>query len=111
MAPLVKLVGSGISLASEALAARQQIKQRSRPPGPSAPATDCGNRAPPAFDSLDPSSTDYGLIEVANEHDARQLIDQGKAVAAGASSEVNQDDSEGQNAGVEVEICRSEPSG
>lgn len=95
MGPLVKLVSSGIGLASEALSARKESKQRSRSPGPSAPASDDPNRAPPAYDSLDPNPANDGLVEVANEHEARQLIDQGKAVPAGAPREVNQDDSEG----------------
>lgn len=101
MGPLVKLVGSGIGLASEALAARKENKQRARSPGPSAPSEssavggDHGNRPPPTYDSLDPSSTNYGLVEVANQHEARQLIDQGKAVPADTSHETDEDDSEG----------------
>ena len=95
MGPLVKLVGSGIGLASEALAARKENKQRSRSPAPSAPPNDGGNRAPPAYESLDPSSTDYGLVEVGSEHEARQLIDQGQAVPVGAPHDVAQDDLEG----------------
>lgn len=101
MGPLVKLIGSGIGLASEALAARKENKQRSRSPAPSGPsessgpASDSGNRAPPAYDTLDPSSANYGVVEVANEHEARQLIDQGKAVPADTSHETNDDDPEG----------------
>ena len=92
MAPLVRLVGTGIGLASEALAAHKEKKQRSRSPGPSAPASDSSTRAPPEYDSLDPASQNHGLVEVANEHDARQLIDQGKAVPADSPHEVNDDD-------------------
>lgn len=101
MGPLVRLIGSGIGLASEALAARKENKQRSRSPAPSgqsessAPASDSGNRAPPAYDSLDPGSTNYGLVEVANDHEAKQLIDQGKAVPADTFHETNDDDPEG----------------
>lgn len=101
MGPLVKLVGSGIGLASEALAARKegkQSKQRSRSPAPpesSAPASDSVDTAPPAYDSLDPNSPNYGLVEVANEHEARQLIDRGKAVPAGISHEIDEHDLEG----------------
>lgn len=101
MGPLVKLIGSGIGLASEALSARKENKQRSRSPVPSGPsdssglASDSGNRAPPAYDSLDPSSANYGLVEVANDHEARQFIDQGKAVPADTSHEINDDDPEG----------------
>lgn len=101
MGPLVKLVGSGIGLASEALAARKEKKQRAYSPGPSAPTessalgSNHSNRPPPEYDSLDPSSTNYGLVEVANEHEARQLINQGKAVPADTSRETNEDDPEG----------------
>lgn len=98
MGPLVKLVGSGIGLASEAIAAHKenkQNKQKAQSPGPSAPASDSGSRAPPAYDTLDPSSANYGLVEVGSEHEARQLIDQGKAVPADAPHEVDQDDDEG----------------
>ena len=91
MAPLVRLVGTGIGLASEALAAHKEKKQRSRSPGPSAPATDSSTGAPPEYDSLNPASQNHGLVEVANEHDARQLIEQGKAVPAGSPHEVNED--------------------
>lgn len=96
MGPLVRLVGSGIGLASEALAARKENKQRqrSRSREPSARASDSGNRAPPTHDSLDPSSANYGVVEVANEQEARRLVDQGKAVPAGAPCEVNEDDAE-----------------
>lgn len=101
MGPLVKLIGSGIGLASEALSARKENKQRARSPGPSDPselsgtASDSGNRAPPAYDSLNPTSANYGLVEVANEHEARQLINQGKAVPADTSHDFNDDDLEG----------------
>ena len=95
MGPIVRLIGSGIGLASEALSARKENRQRSRSPGPSAPANDSGNGAPPAYDSLDPSSTNHGLVEVANEHEARQLIDQGRAVPADTSNQINKDDPEG----------------
>ena len=84
MGPIVRLVGSGIGLASEALAARKENKQRSRSPAPPAQASDGANREPPPYDSLDPSSSNHGILEVANEHEARQLIDQGKAVPADA---------------------------
>lgn len=103
MGPLVKLVGSGIGLASEALAARKESKenkQRARSPRPPAPSessasSDPSNRPPPEYSSLDPGSANYGLVEVANEHEARQLINQGKAVPADTSHETDEDDSEG----------------
>ena len=100
MGPLVKLVGSGIGLASEALAARKERKeseQRSRSPaapGSSALVGHSGDTAPPAYDSLDPTSSSHGLVEVADEHEARQLIDRGKAVPAGTSHGVDEHDPE-----------------
>ncbi len=94
MGPIVKLIGSGIGLASEALSAHKENKQRSRSLGPSAPANDSGNRAPPAYDTLDPNSTNHGLVEVANEHEARHLIDQGKALPVDTSHENNDNDPE-----------------
>ena len=90
MGPLVRLVGSGIGLASEAIAARKANKAEKEKaqaqassntsglaPGPSSrgPSPD-----PPAYSTLDPSSADYGLVEAEDEHHARQLIDKGHAV-------------------------------
>ena len=95
MGPIVRLVGSGIGLASEALSARKENKQRSRSPGPSTQLSDSSNRAPPAYDSLNIDPTDSGLVEVANEHEARHLIDQGKAVPADAPHQVIEGDLEG----------------
>lgn len=86
MGPLVRLVGSGIGFASEALSAYKENKQRSRSPGPSAQPGDDGTDQPPAYDSV---------VEVADEHEARQLIDQGKAIPADAPHKVNVDDPEG----------------
>ena len=102
MGHLVRLIGSGIGLASEAISAHKENKQRSlsRSPGPSAqsdfPASSSNNdnQAPPAYDTLDPSSKDFGLVEVADEQKARQLIDQGKAVPADTPHEVDVEDSE-----------------
>ena len=88
MGPIVRLVGSGIGFASEALSAHKENKQRSRSPAPSAQPSDNANTEPPPYDSV---------VEVANDHEARQLIDQGKAVPANAPHEVNVDDSEEAN--------------
>ena len=86
MGPIVRLVGSGIGFASEALSAHKENRQRSRSPRPSAQPSDEGNSQPPPYDSV---------VEVADEHEARQLIDQGRAVPADAPSKVNVDDPEG----------------
>lgn len=86
MGPIVRLVGSGIGFASEALSAYKENKQRSRSPRPSTQAGDNDNSQPPAYDSV---------VEVANEHEARQLIDQGRAIPADAPHQVKVDDSEG----------------
>ena len=75
MGPIVRLVGSGIGFASEALSAHKENKQRSRSPAPSAQPSDNANTQPPAYDSL---------VEVANDHEARQLIDQSRAVPVNA---------------------------
>lgn len=98
MGPLVRLVGSGIGLASEALAARKEKKQRSCSPGPSVQASSSSNNnnnLPPAYDSLPPGYTDHGVVEVADEKEARQLIDQGKAVPVGVPHEFDEDDMDG----------------
>ena len=94
MGPLVRLIGSGIGLASEALSARKENKQRARSPGPSAQASGSGDRAPPAYDSLDLNPTNDVVVEVADEHEAKQLIDQGKAVPC-TPHEVNDDGPDG----------------
>ena len=86
MGPIVRFVGSGIGLASEALAAHKENKQRSRSPGTSAQPSDTSSRNPPSYDSV---------IEIADEHEARQLINQGKAVPADAPHEANVDDPDG----------------
>ncbi len=86
MGPLVRLVGSGIGLASEAIAARKagnankekaqaQTSSVSPTPSPRGPSPE-----PPADSTLDPASADYGLVETEDEHHARQLIDKGHAV-------------------------------
>ena len=84
MGPIVRLVGSGIGFASEALSAHKENRQRSRSPRPSAPSENT-SRDPPPYDSV---------VEVDDEHQARQLIDQGKAVPADAPHQVSVDDSE-----------------
>lgn len=89
MGPLVRLVGSGIGLASEAIAARKASKaekqnaqastsQRSSHAAPISRSRD-PSPDPPAYSSLDPSSSHYGLVETADEEHARQLIEQGHA--------------------------------
>lgn len=91
MGPVVKLIGSGIGLASEAMAARKERKERSKSPAPrqsssstvdvsSASGENVPLYAPPSYDTLDPNSTQYGLVETANEQQARELIEKGQAV-------------------------------
>ena len=92
MGPIVRLVGSGIGFASEALSTHKENKQRSRSrsrsPAPSAQPSDSANAQPPAYESV---------VEVANDHEARQLIDHGKAVPVNAPHQVNVHDSEEAN--------------
>jgi len=102
MGPIVRLVGKGIGLASEAIAARKEKNASDRSPGPAAtssnsnsgrvpspapgPATgrDRNDKvppyAPPAYDTLTPSSAQCGLVETADEQQARELIEKGQAV-------------------------------
>ncbi|KAK3169983.1 hypothetical protein OEA41_009368 [Lepraria neglecta] len=83
MGPVVKLIGSGIGLVSEAMAARKERKERSKSPAPRQPSASGENvplYAPPSYNSLDPNSTQYGLVETANEQQARELIEKGQAV-------------------------------
>lgn len=103
MGPVVRLVGKGIGLASEALAARKEGKARAKSPGPAAsaggapsPAPGSALRAsaddnvpsndPPAYDTLDPSSTRYGLVETRDDQQAADLIEKGHAVPYDPSS-------------------------
>ena len=92
MGPLVRLVGSGIGFASEALSAHKENKQRSRSrsrsPAPFAQPSDNANTQPPAYESV---------VEVANDYEARQLIDQGRAVPVNAPRKGNVHDSEEAN--------------
>ena len=72
------------------MAARKEKKDRSRSPGPrasSSSAADLSNAngenvplsTPPPYNSLDPSSTQHGLVETTNEQQARELIERGQA--------------------------------
>ena len=108
MGPIVRLVGSGIGLASEAIAARKaskadkeraQAQASSTPRGPSfPPAAPSASREPspepPAYSSLDPSSADYGLVEAHDEDHARQLIQNGHAVPWNDPHEGHHEDEE-----------------
>lgn len=82
--PIVRLVGSGIGLASEAIAAReaskadkQKVKAQgsTTPPEPfprlSASHSPGPSPDPPAYSTLDPASADYGLVEAEDERHAR----------------------------------------
>ncbi|KAK4690183.1 hypothetical protein P7C71_g6538, partial [Lecanoromycetidae sp. Uapishka_2] len=97
MGPVVRLVGKGIGLASEALKARKESKARDKSPGPTtnngrapspAPGSTSGDGAdadvppyaPPAYDTLDPSSAGYGLVETRDDEHAAELIEKGHAV-------------------------------
>ena len=96
MGPLVRLIGGGIGLASEAIAARKESRARSKSPGPSRssdPAQDASRQsnftartediplyAPPAYDTLNPDSAQYGFFETADEKEAKELIETGQAV-------------------------------
>lgn len=97
MGPVVRLVGKGIGLASEALAARKESKARDKSPGPatnhgrvpspvpgSASIRDADDSvppdAPPAYDTLDPSSAHYGVVETRDDKHAAELIERGHAV-------------------------------
>ena len=103
MGPLVRLIGGGIGLASEALAAHKESRARSKSPGPSrssntdqdaprqsnlnARTEDTPSYAPPAYDTLNPDSPQYGIVETANEKQARELIETGQAVPVEKSHE------------------------
>ena len=110
MGPIVRLVGSGIGLAAEAIAARKASKAEKEkaqaqsssnsleaPPKHSPSPSRGPSPDPPAYSTLDPSSADYGLVETADEHHARQLIDKGHAEPWEEPNEIDQGDSEGQH--------------
>ena len=103
MGPLVRLIGGGIGLASEALAAHKESRARSKSPGPSrssnsdqdasyqsslnARAENIPPYDPPAYDTLNPDSAQYGIVETANEKQAKELIEAGQAVPVEVSHE------------------------
>lgn len=83
MGPVVRLLGSGIGLASEALAARKQ-KKEGRSPSPN-PAGD--NRTTPSSDTQANRANQHtaqqsGVVEVTDEQ-ADELINSGQAVQIG----------------------------
>ena len=96
MGPLVRLIGGGIGLASEAIAAHKESRARSKSPGPSRssdPGQDAPSQsnldartenippyAPPAYDTLNPDSAQVGVVETADEKQAKELIETGQAV-------------------------------
>ena len=107
MGPIVRLVGSGIGLASEAIAARKASKADKAKAQTQASSTSQAfshssapsasrepSPEPPAYSSLDPSSTDYGLVEAHDEDHARQLIDKGHAVPWDEPHEGQHEDAE-----------------
>lgn len=103
MGPLVRLIGGGIGLASEALAARKESRARSKSPGPSrssdgdqdasrqsnldARTENIPPYAPPAYETLNPNSAQYGVVETADEKQAKELIETGQAVPVEESHE------------------------
>lgn len=96
MGPLVRLIGGGIGLASEAIAAHKESRARSKSPGPSRssdPAQDASRQSnfnartenispypPPAYDTLNHESIQYGVVETSDEKQAKELIETGQAV-------------------------------
>ena len=96
MGPLVRLIGGGIGLASEAIAAHKESRARSKSPGPSRssdPGQDAPRQsnldartenippyAPPAYDTLKQDSAQVGVVETADEKQAKELIETGQAV-------------------------------
>ena len=103
MGPLVRLIGGGIGLASEALAAHKESRARSKSPGPStssngdqhasrqsnlnASTENIPPYAPPAYETLNPNSAQYGVVETADERQAKELIETGQAVPVEESHE------------------------
>ena len=107
MGPIVRLVGSGIGLASEAIAARKARKAEkekaqwqgdSTSHGPSLGPSPSRSREPspdpPAYSTLDPSSADYGLVEAEDDQHAKQLVEEGHAVPYDQLHEVEHSDVE-----------------
>ena len=100
MGPVVRLVGKGIGIASEAIAHHKEKKAAEKLSGPTSTSDDTPMRSsiaiesssrhhtnddvppydPPEYDTLDPSSAHYGLVETADEQHARDLITKGEAV-------------------------------
>lgn len=104
MGRVVRLVGKGIGLASEVMVARKEQNARDKLPGPAATSSgrvpsptpestsrrDADNNvvsyAPPAYDTSDPSSSQYGLVETRDDQQATELIEKGQAVPYNPSS-------------------------
>lgn len=92
----MRLIGGGIGLASEAIAAHKESRARSKSPGPSrsshpdqgalhqsnlnARTENILPYAPPAYDTLNPDSAQCGIVETADEKQAKELIETGQAV-------------------------------
>ena len=117
MGPLVRLVGSGIGLASEAIAARKASKAEKEkaqaqgssntsdlPPSPSVTHSREPSPDPPAYSTLDPSSSDYGLVEAHDEDHARELVEKGHAVPHDQAHDGDHSDLEDDDDGLYV--CR-----
>lgn len=111
MGPIVRLVGSGLGLASEAIAAHKASraeKYRAEARGPATSASQAHPPGPattrsrepspnPAYSTLDASSSDYGLVEAADEEHARQLIEEGHAQPWDQPHEVGNGNAEDQD--------------
>ena len=86
MGPFVRLIGSGIGLASEAIASHKAEKAkatRSTSPAPPTPNGGSEETPPPAYTSaasVDLASAENGLVEVHDDKQAREVIDKGQAV-------------------------------
>ncbi len=105
MGPVVRLIGGGIGLASEALAAHKESRARSKSPGSSRSSNtyqDASRQSnlnartenippydPPAYDTLNPNSAHYGFVETADEKQAKELIEKGQAVPIEDSHEAS----------------------
>ena len=107
MGPIVRLVGSGIGLASEAIAARKASKAEKENAqrqglstsdgsslGPSPSRSREPSPDPPAYSTLDPSSAHYGLVEAKDDSHAKDLVEQGKAEPYDQLHEVEHTDTE-----------------
>lgn len=85
MGPVVRLIGSGIGLATEAIAHRKESKARAKSSAQS-PDQSSNDITPVASSSADPNSTNFGVVETTDEK-ARKLIADGQAVPVGYEGE------------------------